>query len=1353
MGRPMRNDGTFPTKSCLKNEDNAASVVTDKSLEEVELDMLGNEFQLSSTSWNESDIVEENSGDEKGEEEEGTSTIVTDDYKQHPLFGMPTTSFLEGMAMTFLNRMGGSDDDDEEETISFISDEDDDGSSRAEVLGDTDKNSMISDGGDDDASFLNIRDYNDDGGDDHEEEVSLAVLQSESKRIALSLLQSESKRNGRNQIASVSPNISLAEQLNGVNLSNISFFLHQEMESRRNEEDMEQCSNVDDGDGLKQTKSTLISSSSAPKASVDANEEKPITADDEGMIFETAEPMNDVDRKDNSPATQSSAAIPVTPDVSAIKSMAITSGCDHEEEENDSAQTRDSQRIAPSTYIGEESFRAFAFDTKPNDVHRSPTSAKPINESDSTLSQIGMSLQTVPQNQIPVIVGTSSATNTPNSFKDIHQPSLPYYALTDGTGNRSTPTRIEEHTEETPKVCQAYLTLNGKEKNLCRPPSPSTASMTSESFYSVGDANDELLKLKGLLQRLREENNSLKAQLGTCQESPSPLNTSDTEQMDILDLDNELALDPPADLLDEEPSMAQAPVIANEELNHLFAANDDDDDERLTFVTEVVLDRTPSRTDDYPDKHNTDIQESVYVQRQSKALNFAGEVVRLKDNEDKHANEHIQTIAPVLTESIDSIGDCGEEKEHGSNPKNAKMEHDVRYCLELYARQKECEELAFDEKLDLDHFEARRKESVGQASPQVVEEKPKTPGEPDTPNRLNEPGSSSHQEKARWEIDSQKAHEKQPPKYSQDLIQENTFDNGILEQNTLFPSKTTVGRDVQEALLSSRTQLERHYISVSQNARTQMDVAAKDCKSVREDSSHDCGSDTSSYVWRETLDTYIQPLLNTYPSWLGFDVDEHGYNLCADRSSLAESKETTKTAAFPAESYHVNNKQQRGLGDKDIQHCSAQESVFSKVEQEISELQAKAKSMKRHAVTELVTQICCELDQIDMKGSDELRNRRKDLIRKAEHIDRKAHQREKKRENSATIQGKWANVPSRSKTGDKKGDLPVTVQSTTPRTRRGIYGAKEKKEIGTKAPAQSEPPKTPIRVGDTNSDYRKGQLKARTVNFATGEVTSSQIDASTGTGDEEEDWESTFDAWAEMKLSETLASGNGLSSPSVPSLGNDDEKDIRGLVPCMSKKEDCVGAGVTESRKWPAHSLFGARSRLDRSTPRKLSRLGRMFPKKVRPKSSDTAEVDDGKNDRASAPTKNTACFPLAGNAPARTSGGKGSGFGEMEKENTVNRLPRTSLRLERRRLLSLKNQAKPATTPTEKRGMEDQKEKAGKEGEMAKPASTSEKAVSGGKASRLSRLKRLRNRNWGKKGKNSGQPARDESSVFVSTD
>jgi hypothetical protein len=61
--------------------------------------------------------------------------------------------------------------------------------------------------------------------------------------------------------------------------------------------------------------------------------------------------------------------------------------------------------------------------------------------------------------------------------------------------------------------------------------------------------------------------------------------------------------------------------------------------------------------------------------------------------------------------------------------------------------------------------------------------------------------------------------------------------------------------------------------------------------------------------------------------------------------------------------------------------------ALSELDKEINELQCQMASLEKRVVSELVTRICCKLDGIDVQGSDELRNRRKLLIRKTESIE------------------------------------------------------------------------------------------------------------------------------------------------------------------------------------------------------------------------------------------------------------------------------------------------------------------------------------------------------------------------------
>jgi hypothetical protein len=60
---------------------------------------------------------------------------------------------------------------------------------------------------------------------------------------------------------------------------------------------------------------------------------------------------------------------------------------------------------------------------------------------------------------------------------------------------------------------------------------------------------------------------------------------------------------------------------------------------------------------------------------------------------------------------------------------------------------------------------------------------------------------------------------------------------------------------------------------------------------------------------------------------------------------------------------------------------------LSALEKEIDELASKKEETDAHLLSELVTRICCKLDGVDTKGSENLRSFRKDLIRNAESIE------------------------------------------------------------------------------------------------------------------------------------------------------------------------------------------------------------------------------------------------------------------------------------------------------------------------------------------------------------------------------
>jgi hypothetical protein len=70
------------------------------------------------------------------------------------------------------------------------------------------------------------------------------------------------------------------------------------------------------------------------------------------------------------------------------------------------------------------------------------------------------------------------------------------------------------------------------------------------------------------------------------------------------------------------------------------------------------------------------------------------------------------------------------------------------------------------------------------------------------------------------------------------------------------------------------------------------------------------------------------------------------------------------------------------------------------IAKEIDDLASKKKDKKvsQKVVSELVTRICCKLDQVDTKDSDTLRAYRKDLLRKAESVDDHHHRSDSSKE-------------------------------------------------------------------------------------------------------------------------------------------------------------------------------------------------------------------------------------------------------------------------------------------------------------------------------------------------------------------
>ena len=65
--------------------------------------------------------------------------------------------------------------------------------------------------------------------------------------------------------------------------------------------------------------------------------------------------------------------------------------------------------------------------------------------------------------------------------------------------------------------------------------------------------------------------------------------------------------------------------------------------------------------------------------------------------------------------------------------------------------------------------------------------------------------------------------------------------------------------------------------------------------------------------------------------------------------------------------------------------------VLSHLSQEIDELEAKKDSTPANELSELITRICCKLDAVDVKGSENLRALRKELLLKAHNLDAKSN--------------------------------------------------------------------------------------------------------------------------------------------------------------------------------------------------------------------------------------------------------------------------------------------------------------------------------------------------------------------------
>jgi hypothetical protein len=61
--------------------------------------------------------------------------------------------------------------------------------------------------------------------------------------------------------------------------------------------------------------------------------------------------------------------------------------------------------------------------------------------------------------------------------------------------------------------------------------------------------------------------------------------------------------------------------------------------------------------------------------------------------------------------------------------------------------------------------------------------------------------------------------------------------------------------------------------------------------------------------------------------------------------------------------------------------------ILSQLAEEIDDLESKKDSTPNDVISEFVTRICCKLDAVEIKGSENLRGLRKALLRKAQGID------------------------------------------------------------------------------------------------------------------------------------------------------------------------------------------------------------------------------------------------------------------------------------------------------------------------------------------------------------------------------
>lgn len=114
------------------------------------------------------------------------------------------------------------------------------------------------------------------------------------------------------------------------------------------------------------------------------------------------------------------------------------------------------------------------------------------------------------------------------------------------------------------------------------------------------------------------------------------------------------------------------------------------------------------------------------------------------------------------------------------------------------------------------------------------------------------------------------------------------------------------------------------------------------------------------------------------------------YQRLLARGTQLDARTNTNTDNLTLEEASVKNRQKIMLMHN-ARYAQEKESYekLQEIEKEIEELNEKSSELAKKVKSELVTRICCKLDEVELNREFvELRAKRKELIQKAENIDK-----------------------------------------------------------------------------------------------------------------------------------------------------------------------------------------------------------------------------------------------------------------------------------------------------------------------------------------------------------------------------